>query len=64
MLSFNYITFCKKAISYFLLGFSIISIFAKDIFLNQNINSDISKLTQNNNCNLLFLYPEGACFSA
>lgn len=61
---FKYISMAKKTIGYVLSGLSMASILSKDLLLDRDINHDIVRLKSDNNCNLLFLYPEGTCFSS
>lgn len=53
----------KKNVGYKLMGYGFISLLSGDKYLDRNINLDYDKLNIKNNSNLLFLFPEGTCFS-
>jgi 1-acyl-sn-glycerol-3-phosphate acyltransferase len=63
-LKYKYISIAKKTIGYILIGISMSSILSKDLFLDRDIEHDKERLSKNNNCNLLFLFPEGTCFTS
>lgn len=56
------ISVSKKIIGFFLTGIYMFIIISKDILLDRNINKDYDRLSNNNNANLFFIYPEGTCF--
>ena len=60
---FKYILMSKKILCYIMSGYSMSSLLSKDIYLDRDINSDLSKLTTENDCNLLYFFPEGTCFN-
>ena len=55
--------YIKKILGYFLIGTGIIGILSNDKYLDRNITSDYNKISINLDTNLIFIYPEGTCFT-
>ena len=45
------------------MGNGIFGLFSKDIYLNRNIELDKKNLKNNNNANLVYIFPEGTVFN-
>lgn len=61
--NFKFIALKKKIIGFQLIGIGLFSYFTRDIYLNRNIKKDYNNLINNNNANLLYIFPEGTCFN-
>ncbi len=54
----------KKLVGNIFIGLGIFSLLSKDLYLNRDIKSDYTKISSNNNANLLYIFPEGTCFNS
>jgi 1-acyl-sn-glycerol-3-phosphate acyltransferase len=63
LLYYSFITVAKKFVGNIFIGIGFYSLISKDIYLSRNITKDYRVLSKNNNCNLLYIFPEGTCFN-
>jgi hypothetical protein len=63
MFKYKLMFVAKKTVGYIFLGVGLFSTFSKDIYLKRNINNDSNYLNNNNNANILYIFPEGTCYN-
>jgi len=62
-IKFKIIYIAKKSIGLFLLGGGLFSAFSKDIYLNRKISDDTQILINENDADILYMFPEGTCLN-
>ena len=53
----------KKMIGYYLIYFGIYGTLTNDIFIERNFEKDANKLSKKLDFNIMFMFPEGTCFT-
>ncbi len=60
---YNFINVAKKFVGNVFIGIGFLSLISKDIYLCRDIKKDYKVLSKNNDCNLIYIFPEGTCFN-
>ncbi len=63
LFNFKFINVAKKFVGNIFVGIGFYSLISKDIYLCRDIKKDYKVLSKNNNCDLLYIFPEGTCFN-